>query len=270
MPEGPETHYLADKLTAALVGEPLVRAAFAPEALKRYERKLAGHAVVSVTARGKALLTAFDNGLTLYTHSQLLGYWHIGASDKTPRATANARVALETARMRAALYIAPKVEIWPSDRIHEQPYLAKLGPDVLDPAVGAGDFLEQLRATRFRGTSLPALLLKQEFAAGMGNYLRSEVLFAAALSPHRKLAGLDDDEALRLAHALIAVPRRAYRAKFARDAALPGKDYLQRMKKTFRFDVFEREGEPCRRCDGTVRMERLASRRLYWCPGCQR
>lgn len=270
MPEGPETHYIADRLRAALVGEPLLRVTFAPDGLQRYERRLTGRRIASVTARGKALITAFDIGLTLYTHSQLLGYWRIAATDRAPRETGTPRVVLETARMRASLYVAPKVEVWPSERIDEQPYLAKLGPDVLDPDVNAGDFLDQLRASRFARTSLPALLLKQEFAAGMGNYLRSEVLFAAALSPHRKTGELDDDEALRLAHALVEVPRRAYRAKFRRGEPPPGKEYLQRAKKTFRFQVFEREDEACPRCGDTIRMERLASRRLYWCPGCQR
>lgn len=275
MPEGPETHYIADRLGAALVGEALIDVAFAPPELAMQARKLRGRRIESIIARGKALLTRFDSGLTLYTHSQLLGYWRIERARSAPRATGTPRVLLATADVRVTLHIAPKVELWPSARVDEQPYLAKLGPDVLDPQVAAADFVARLREKRFVRTSLPALLLKQAFAAGMGNYLRSEVLFAAALSPHRRTGELDDDQVFCLAHALVDVPRRAYRAKFKRGDRAIGKaalekEYLKASKATFDFHVFEREGERCGRCGDRIRLERLASRRLYWSPGCQR
>ena len=33
--------------------------------------------------------------------------------------------------------------------------------------------------------------------------------------------------------------------------------------------VYMHHGEPCRRCGTTIRMEEIAGRKLYWCPGCQ-
>ena len=269
MPEGPETHYIADRARQLLAGQALVEVRFAPPGLKAYEKRLKGHRVIDVQARGKALLTRFDNGLTLYTHSQLLDYWEFQQKTPPDPPTGSPRVWLATRSGAASLHIAPKVEIWKTGAIETHPFLSKLGPDVLGAEVTAEDFVERVVTPPFARRKLAALLLQQEFAAGMGNYLRSEVLYEARLAPLRTGASLEPKEARALAKALLAVSRRSYRSKFK--GALPdsSKDYLAQTAKIFRFKVFEREGEPCPSCGGEIVMQRIASRRLYWCPQCQ-
>src|SRR3546814_10954696 len=73
MPEGPEIRRAADRLAKAVVGERLVSAWFAFPALKRFEKSLREAVIESITPHGKALLTRFDNGWTLYSHNQLYG-----------------------------------------------------------------------------------------------------------------------------------------------------------------------------------------------------
>jgi endonuclease-8 len=104
----------------------------------------------------------------------------------------------------------------------------------------------------------------------MGNYLRSEVLYEARLAPLRAGVSLDAKEVRALATALLKIPRRIYRSKFKGRLPDSSKDYLEKTAKTFRFRVFEREGSACPSCGGEIVMQRLASRRLYWCPHCQR
>jgi endonuclease-8 len=268
MPEGPEIHYAADQLAAALAGELLVDVRFKDPALQRRRRVLRGKRVLAVQARGKAMLTAVDGGWTLYSHNHLLGFWRIVDDVDALTSEAQPRVLLVTARGAAALYAAPSVSLWKTDALDTQPYLAKLGPDVLDPAVDAAALVAHMQAPAFARRALAVLLLDQAFAAGMGNYLRSEVLYQAKLSPHRTAGDLAAGERRRLANALLDVPRRSYRAKH-RAQVPPDKDYLEHTKAIFKLRVFEREGLPCPRCDGTVVNERIAARRLYWCPGCQ-
>ncbi|NYZ64085.1 endonuclease VIII [Luteimonas deserti] len=268
MPEGPEVHDLADRLTRLLQDEMLDDVWFRDPALQRRRRLLTGQRVAGIVARGKALLIAVENGWTLYTHGHLFGFWRIvddrdGLTSDTPP-----RVRLGCARGVAALYAAPSVALWRTDELDRQPYLAKLGPDVLDPAVDAAVFEAALVDPVIARRGLAVLLLEQSFAAGMGNYLRSEVLFEARLSPYRTPGDLDAPQRTRLAHALIDVPRRAYRAK-QRGALPPGKEYLARIPGGFRFAVFEREGTACPRCGAVIVNVRIASRRLYWCRGCQ-
>jgi endonuclease-8 len=270
MPEGPEIRRAADALARAVVGERLTSVFFAFPALKRHERALRGRRIESIAPHGKALLTRFDNGWTLYSHNQLYGVWTVVAAGERPHTARSLRVALETRRRAILLYSASDVELWRSDRLHEHPFLSRLGPDVLDPSLEPAVVAARLASRDFSGRSLAALLLDQRFLAGMGNYLRSEVLFEAGLSPGRRPRELDAAERRRLAAALLAVPRRSYRTRGIERSSGMREDYLTDTPGAFRFRVFDRAGEPCEACGATIRRDELAGRRLYWCADCQR
>jgi endonuclease-8 len=270
MPEGPEIRRAADRLAEAVVGERLASAWFAFPALKRFEKKLVGSIVESIVPHGKALLTRFDNGWTLYTHNQLYGVWRIAAAGERPGGRRSLRVALETRGKAILLYSASDVAMWRSDELHAHPFLARLGPDVLEPALDEAAVEARLREPRFAGRSLGALLLDQGFLAGMGNYLRSEVLFAARLRPERRPRDLDDGERAALARELLAVPRHSYATRGIAPAGGMRADYLTDTPDAFRFLVFDREGQPCPVCGATIERREVGSRRLYLCPPCQR
>src|SRR5690606_32203926 len=108
------------------------------------------------------------------------------------------------------------------------------------------------------------------FLAGMGNYLRSEVLFAAGLLPQRRPRDLDDDERHALARELLAIPRHSYATRGIEPARGMREDYLTDTPDGFRFRVFGREGEPCESCGTPLLRRQEGSRRLYLCPRCQR
>jgi endonuclease-8 len=77
MPEGPEIRRAADALEAAIKGEPLTKTWFAFPQLKLFEAQLVGQSVTHIETRGKALLTHFSGGLTMYSHNQLYGVWRV-------------------------------------------------------------------------------------------------------------------------------------------------------------------------------------------------
>ena len=271
MPEGPEIHRAADQLSAVLAGQSLTRVWFAFPELKTHEHRLRGHKVRAVQARGKAILTRFDSGWTLYSHNQLYGQWRILDTGEDAATTRSLRVALETATHRALLYSASDIELIRDMDLERQPYLARLGPDAVNPATTIDDIHAQLRSTCFRGRSLAALLLDQAFVAGMGNYLRAEVLFAAGIEAARRPRDLDDEERSRLAEALLAIPRHSYRTRGIERIGAGMRDDLQVDDgERFRFRVFGRDGEPCERCGATIIRSESSGRRLYSCPDCQR
>jgi endonuclease VIII len=268
MPEGPEIRRAADRLADAIVGQRIVSAFFAFPALAKFQKSLVGRQVEAIAPHGKALLTRFDNGHTLYSHNQLYGVWRVGAPAERDDRGRSLRVALESADRAIWLYSASDVQMWKTTELAQHPFLAKLGPDVLDPALRVDTVLARLRDPAFSGKALPALLLDQAFLAGMGNYLRSEVLFEAGVSPHRRPRDLDDDEQRALAAALLAVPIRSYRTRSPL-AATGADDFLTDTPIGFAFMVFDREGQRCLRCGKKIVREELAGRRLYWCKGCQ-
>ena len=112
-------------------------------------------------------------------------------------------------------------------------------------------------------------LLDQGFLAGMGNYLRSEVLFEARIAPTRRPADLSAAERRRLAAALLSVPRASYATRGIEPAEGMRSDYLTDTPTGFRFQVFDREGLPCPACRRRIVRHELGGRRLYWCPRCQ-
>jgi endonuclease-8 len=270
MPEGPEIRRAADRLAAAVVGQPLRNAWFAFPALKRYEAGLAERRIEAIVPHGKALLTRFDHGWTLYSHNQLYGVWKIAAAGERPDSGRSLRVALETDERAILLYSASDVAMWRSDEIHAHPFLVKLGPDVLDPALQQAAVAARLRDPRFSGRALGALLLDQAFLAGMGNYLRSEVLFAAKLRPERRPRDLDAGESRALARELLAIPRRSYATRGIEPAQGMREDYLTDTPEGFRFLVFDREGLPCPTCGRAIERQEVGTRRLYLCRDCQR
>ena len=270
MPEGPEIHRAADALSAVLAGQTLIRAWFAFPELKSHEKHLTGRKVLGVEARGKAILTRFDNGWTLYSHNQLYGQWRVLAAGEEAKTTRSLRVALETDQHRALLYSASDIEMIRDEELDQQPYLARLGPDALDPATTLDDIRTQLVDSRFRGRSLAALLLDQGFVAGMGNYLRAEVLFEAGIAAHHRPRDLDDDARERLANALLAIPRHSYRTRgIERIGAGMRGDLQYDEGERFHFKVFGGDGKPCEHCGTTIVRSEAAGRRLYACPRCQ-
>jgi endonuclease-8 len=270
MPEGPEIRRAADRLALAVVGKRLTDVFFAPPALKKFERQLAGQRIDAITSRGKALLTRFDDGWMLYSHNQLYGVWQIVDAGERPDNSRSLRVALETEDTAILLYSASDIAMWRTDDLWRHAYLSRLGPDVLDPALTADDVAARFHDPRFARRSLAALLLDQGFLAGMGNYLRSEVLFQSELRPERRPFDLDPDERGRLASALLEVPRRSYRSRGIRKTTGMKADYVTSTAAGFRMEAFGRAGEPCPRCGGMIVRRESGGRRLYLCESCQR
>lgn len=269
MPEGPEIRRAADRLAAAVVGQPLLRVEFTFPELKSFERKLRRHRIESITPRGKALLTAFDNGWTMYSHNQLYGVWKVAPAGHWPPTTRSLRVALETAQSAILLYSASAIELWRSDQIESHPFLQGLGPDVLDPALDVATVAARLGSPAFCHRALGGLLLDQGFLAGLGNYLRAEILYAAKLHPSLRPDDLSKAQCNALAKACLAIPRLSYATRGVEPKPGMRKDLQVHEGNVFRFHAFKREGEPCERCGTPIARINSNSRPLYLCPHCQ-
>ncbi|MGP2447258.1 endonuclease VIII [Pantoea ananatis] len=261
MPEGPEIRRVADQLEMAIVGQPLADVWFAFPALKTYEPTLVGEKVESIETRGKALLTHFSNGLTLYSHNQLYGVWRIVSPDVQPETKRQLRVRLVTADQAILLYSASDIELLNAETLASHPFLNRIGPDVLSPALTPEEVKQRLLSARFRRRQFSGLLLDQAFLAGLGNYLRVEILWLAQLLPHHNAQSLSESQLDAFSDALLSVPRHAYRMR--------GTMKKYHSEAAFRFEVFHRQGKTCRRCGTVIEKGVLSSRPFYWCPGCQ-
>lgn len=271
MPEGPEIHRTAAQLNSALARRKLTDVEFGIQKLKAWEAKLRGRRVRRVQARGKALLTHFEGGITLYSRNQLYGVWMVTPSNRWPETGRSLRVRLENRTSRALLYSASDIAVIDTAAVTEHPYVARLGPDLLDPGTTVASMSRRFAAPEFAGRRLGALLLDQSAAAGMGNYLRSEALFMARLHPNSRPKDLRARALDRLAKTMLQLSRRSLRtggitapprwAEPRRRRGLPFEAY--------RFMVFGRAGQHCLRCRTAIARVTVSARRLYLCPNCQ-
>lgn len=271
MPEGPEIRRAADRIAQAVVGQTIEAVSFGLPRLARFDALLSGQRVVDVETRGKALLTHFDNDYTIYSHNQLYGVWKVVRRGRLPATGRSLRLALHTRTHSALLYSASDISVWPREDLGLHPFLSRLGPDLLSAGLSWHDVADRLADPRFSGRSLGSLYLDQQFLAGSGNYLRSEILFCARLHPLQRPTGLTRGERGRLARETLAVTQRSYATGgITLTPRLAGR--LAREVAGFerrRFFVFARDGRPCYRCGAAIRRDTLGSRRIYWCARCQ-
>jgi formamidopyrimidine-DNA glycosylase len=155
--------------------------------------------------------------------------------------------------------------------------LARLGPEPLSPRFTTARFVHALQRSRL---SIKVKLLDQTLVAGLGNIYASEALFLARIHPLLPASKLSLEQATRLRRSIRAVLTTAIRwgstlmldwtgtgprdglFYYGRPANAPS-FYEERLR------VYDRAGEPCRRCRTPIRRITQAQRSTYYCPVCQ-
>ncbi len=267
MPEGPEIFLAAAAVHEAVALKP-ISVAFSFPTLAAKARQLRGVQIKQVRARSKAMLTEFVDGTVLYSHNQLYGEWVVHAI-KEPLLSKQVRILIQTPTQKVALYSATDFA-WLT--IHNQdahPYVAKLGPEVLDKNVSYQQI--QTRLAQFPRRVVADALLSQQVIAGLGNYLRADVLFVAKINPLKKIGQLSKADLLRLAKACKVLPQRSVAQA---GVVRPLKHYLASRKEgsdfeAARFFVFDREGQACWDCAYPIKKVIQGGRGLFFCVRCQ-
>lgn len=272
MPEGPEIRRAADQVEKALINCPVLELSFAFEELQDYEEVLRGAYVKRVDTKGKAMLIRFDHGFTIYSHNQLYGKWYIRNAYNYPKTNRQLRLAIHNEKKSALLYSASDIEVLKDEEVDDHPFLAKVGPDLLSETVSVEKLVQHFRDKRFQKRKWTFLLLEQSFIAGVGNYLRSEILFVAGISPFSRPVDCTEKQLHQAAEASIDLMWRSYENNGITNDLNLAMELKQKGAKRYEYRhwVFNREGQPCR-IDGTEIIKfRAGSRRCYYCPTCQK
>ena len=143
--------------------------------------------------------------------------------------------------------------------------LRQLGPEPLGRDF-SGDYLFNRAAGRRQ--DVKAFIMNSHIVVGVGNIYASEALFAAGIDPGRAAGRISRARYGRLARSIQRVLRAAIRKggttlrDFVNGAGEPG--YFR-----VKLQVYDRAGQPCRRCGTTVRAIRSGQRSTFYCPACQ-
>jgi endonuclease VIII len=271
MPEGPEIKLAADKIAKDIVDRPLTEVSFAFDHLRSFESELTAARIVSVTPQGKALLTRFSNQLSIYSHNQLYGVWYSRRAYDYSATNRQLRLAIHTEKRSALLYSASDIAVLDDDQIAAHPFLQKLGPDVLESATTVEMVLDRLQSKAFHRKGFPPLLLNQHFLGGLGNYLRSEVLFVAGIHPTLRPVDCSIDQLQKLAAALLELPRQSYATRGITNSLAIVEQLKQsgKTRRQYRHWVFSRQDCLCHLCHTEILKDTLGGRRIYFCPSCQ-
>lgn len=271
MPEGPEIKRAADRIANVIQRRIVQSAQIHLPAIAEYAHQFEGRRVVAVEPRGKALLISIGPELVLYSHNQLYGRWYTTRPGKKPRTQRQLRVALHTNQGSAWLYSASDVRVMTRDAVDQHPYLRKLGPDPLQESITEDDIMARLEDPAYRGRALGGLFLDQGFVAGIGNYLRSEILFMARIHPKRRPKDLSGRQRRQLARRTLQLARQAYETGGITNDLRRVEKLIRRGQRRWQYRhwVFARAGKPCYRCKAKIKKTTVASRRLYYCATCQ-
>jgi formamidopyrimidine-DNA glycosylase len=157
-----------------------------------------------------------------------------------------------------------KILLVPGKSWVDHPRLGKLGPEPLTmkPAARAKDF----PATSAR--PVKALLLDQEFLAGVGNIYADEALFHAGIHPRRLVKSLKEAEKVALLEAVKIVLRKGikYQGTTFSDYRKPDGTSGTNFERLL---VYGRGDKPCRTCGTILRKTVVAQRGTVFCPHCQ-
>jgi formamidopyrimidine-DNA glycosylase len=217
-------------------------------------RRVKGKRIASIERRGKHQLLQLESGDTLVVHFRMNGDWEIGttedALDRFARAvielTDGTRISLVDRRALSSITLDKK----------GSSSLPRLGREASDKALDADYLLDVLRRKKI---AIKPALMDQSVLAGLGNIYAAEALWEAELNPRTpasKVSRLNLEK-------LVAAIRLVLSPKKRR----PGRYTATR--NVGRFAVYDREGEVCRRCGGTIERIVQAGRSTYFCPDCQ-
>ena len=271
MPEGPEIRRAADRISKKIVGKEIHSVNLIYPPIVEFQDILRQSQIESITTRGKAMLTRFDCGLSMYSHNQLYGRWTVNRRSTEMKWNRSLRVEFLTDKFAVRLWSATDVEIIPTSEEESHPFIAKLGPDILDDSCTPSLIYDRLKSKKFSNRNASSLMLDQSFIAGIGNYLRSEILHQAGIHPSAKPRLLSDAKIQSWAKATKFLSELSYDSggfTVSEKVALAGKQRGE-PRRAYRHSAFCRNDLPCHYCGTEIVRIRVANRRLDFCPECQ-
>jgi len=269
MPELPEVETIAQDLQALILDKEIVsvsveweRIIFCPTP-DEFRRHLVGKRIVSISRRGKYLVTQLSDGNYLLVHLRMTGQLLTSPPAKKDRK--HVHVVFEFVD-GTSLYYADLRKFGRFYLVSDtQALLGGLGPEPLSPSFSADELHKRLSK---RKRKIKPLLLDQHFIAGLGNIYVDESLHRAGIHPLRRASELSREESVCLYDSIVAILSAAITSRGTtlrdyRDAKGNLGSHQEHLQ------VFHKTGEPCPRCGHPIERLVVAQRGTYICPACQ-
>lgn len=243
---------------------------------ENFNQRIEGARVKHLGRRAKYLVAELSSGEALIMHLGMTGRFSVegrkpgkflhgaGASAKHDHVVfemqGGASVTFNDARRFGFM------DLWPlNDLDHYAPFDG-MGPEPISNQF-SGAYLEDA----FAGKKAPvkAALLDQYVVAGLGNIYVCEALFRSGVSPKKLAGAIKRDKLERLAVEIRKVIEEAIEAGGSTisdfETTTGELGYFQH-----RFQIYDREGDPCVTCAKPVKRMVQSGRSTFYCGHCQK
>lgn len=263
MPEGPEASFLSATINEKYAGKKLTAIKIvsgrytrhgAPEGYADFLKDLPAR-LEKVESKGKVIFFYFANGVTMISRLGMTGWWYqAGAAPRWRENTDKPNVIFEFDGTPALIYTDFRNFGTLNFTRDPTPDLDELAPSIM----GAAPSIGEIPARRGEWLLEDALVDQKFLVSGIGNYLKSEILYAAEISPLRKIKDVAPEEwALILREA-----RRISRLMLAQLYKGDPSEYIGAMK------VYQRDTDPLG--NKIERHTTKAGRTSFWVPQIQK
>ena len=273
MPELPEVEVLRRSLEPLVVGSVIESVRVWNGDLREpVERrrlgKSRGREIVGARRRAKYLLLDLTGDQTLVIHLGMSGRLTLVPATEPRELHEHVAFYLDSDRRlrfrdtrRFGLVLLCRTADLPDDR-----HFLHLGLEPLEAGL-TGRALRQ--SARGRRGPVKSFLMDSRIVVGVGNIYAAEALHRAAIHPRRSVARISEARWERLAQSIRqtlndAIDQGGTTLNDFADAR--GESGYFRVS----LSVYDRNGQPCPRCQAPIRRIVQSGRSTYYCPGCQR
>lgn len=219
------------------------------------------HVVLSVDRRAKFLIFELSNGMKLVLHLMLGGFMYLGSEEDSPERTKQIILSFDEGNL---YFIGLRLGYL---HLHDDQSLAtvfeKIGPEPLASDFSFSDFESLLHHRR---SMLKTLLVDQSFLAGIGNCYSDEICFQAQLRPDKKINELTNKQQESLFRAIQNTLNSGISQGGYMETPLFENDTRTGKYKVL---VYDRKDEPCYRCNEPIILDKIASKKSFYCLTCQ-
>ena len=283
MPELPEVETVMRGLMPSMEGAVIAKTQINRPDLRwpfpdRMSERLTGQRVERLRRRSKYILADLASGETLLIHLGMSGRMLVSGDPlgqfvhDHPQAEKHDHVVLDMDNGARITFNDPRrfgaMDLLDTATAEDSKLLSVLGPEPFGNSFSE-DYL--IAAFKDKNTPVKSALLDQGIIAGLGNIYVCETLYRAGISPKRRAKQIAGRKVATLVPIIRDVLSDAIEAggSSLKDFRSAGGElgYFQH-----RFDVYDREGDPCKRegCDGVVSRIVQSGRSSFYCPRCQR
>ena len=176
--------------------------------------------VIDVKTKGKFLYFVIEKGFYLFStlglqggwtyksnksnkfqFPDLIGYINNNVMDKYRSRSIN-HLNVEFVKKDGSLYFYDVLSFGTLKIINNNEELDKklnsIGPDIMDHSTTYEVFLQQIKKKKNLDKYVGNVIVNQKVISGIGNYLRSDILWLCSISPFRKVKDLKDNEILEI------------------------------------------------------------------------